>query len=171
MEIQIEFGGFYGYHEEYINDRLHDWGDVDCEYVDWNATFKDYAENWLHRFNMFCDLSLEFVGIDSPKFYNFRTDRIIAKVNNANINDLMLFIVDDEFKEWANPQLKSYDGFISFYNGIDDLIERAENDDDDKAILLGMVCNYLIELNEVNEHIYELEYDIIELNDKLVENE
>jgi len=34
-----------------------------------------------------------------------------------------------------------------------------------------MVCNYLIELNEVNEDIYELEYDIIELNDKITENE
>lgn len=178
MEIQIEFGGFYGYHEEYIDCRIEQFNDgviyedelIDYDNIDWNATFKDYAENWLHRFNMFCDLSLEFVGIDSPKFYNFRTDRIIAKVNNADINDLMLFIVNDEFKEWANPQLKSYDGFVSFYNGVDDLIERAK-DDDDKAILLGMVCNYLIELNGVNEDIYELEYDIIELNDKLVENE
>lgn len=171
MEIQIEFGGFYGYHEENINDRLNDWGEVDCEHVNWNATFKIYAENWLHRFNDMSNLDLNFVGIDSPKYYNYRTDRIIAKVNDSDINDLMLFIVNDEFKQWANPQLTSCSGFHSFYNGIDDLIERAENDDDDKAILLGMVCNYLIELNEVNEDIYELEYDIIELNDKLVENE
>lgn len=178
MEIQIEFGGFYGYHEEYIDCRIEQFNDgviyedelIDYDNIDWNATFKDYAENWLHRFNNYANLSLEFVGIDSPKFYNFRTDRIIAKVNNADINDLMLFIVNDEFKEWADPQLKSYDGFISFYNGVDDLIERAK-DDDDKAILLGMVCNYLIELNGVNEDIYELEYDIIELNDKTTENE
>ena len=170
MEIQIEFGGFHGFHEEYIDCKIQDWGDIDYEYVDWNATFKDYAKNWLHRFNMMSNLSLEFVGIDSPKYYNYRTDRIIAKVNYNNINELMLFIVDDEFKEWANPQLQSYDGFMSFYNGIDDLIERAKNDDD-KSILLGMICNYLIKLNEVNEDIYELEYDIIELNDKITENE
>jgi len=83
----------------------------------------------------------------------------------------MTSIDDDDFLMWANPQLQSSSGFISFYNGIDDLIERAKNDDDDKANLLGMVCNYLIELNEVNEYLYELEYDIIELNNKLVENE
>jgi hypothetical protein len=178
MEMQIEFGGFYGYHEEYIDWRIEQFNDsiiyedeiINYDNVDWNATFKSYAENWLNYFNHYCDLSLDFVGIDSPKYYNFRTDRIIAKVNNADINDLMLFIVDDEFKEWADPQLRSYDGFMSFYNGIDDLIERAKNDDD-KAILLGMICNYLIELNEVNKDIYEIEYDIIELNNKLVENE
>lgn len=180
MEIQIEFGGFYGYHEEYIQSRVEIDNDfssgndidhyLDIENVDWNATFKDYANNWLHRFNMMCDLSLEFVGIDSPNYYNFRTDRIIAKVNDEDINNLMTSIDDDDFLMWANPQLQSRSGFISFYNGIDDLIERAKNDDD-KANLLGMVCNYLIELNEVNEDIYELEYDIIELTDKTTENE
>lgn len=180
MEIQIEFGGFYGFHDEYIENRIDIDNDfssgndidhyLDIENVDWNATFKDYAKNWLHRFNMMSNLSLEFVGIDSPKYYNYRTDRIIAKVNYNNINELMLFIVDDEFKEWANPQLQSYDGFMSFYNGIDDLIERAKNDDD-KSILLGMICNYLIKLNEVNEDIYELEYDIIELTDKTTDDE
>lgn len=181
MEIQIEFGGFYGFHDEYIENRIEIDNDfssgndidhyLDIENVDWNATFKDYAENWLHRFNMFCNLSLEFVGIDSPKYYNYRTDKIIAKVNDADINDLMVFVDYVAFYEWAKPQLQSRSGFHSFYNGVDDLIERAKNDDDDKSILLGMVCNYLIELNEVNEDIYELEYNIIELNDKITENE
>ena len=182
MEIQIEFGGFYGYHDEYIEQRietLNEWNDeldIDNVYdtltsIDWQKTFEDYAENWLHRFNMFCHLSLEFVGIDSPKYYNYRTDRIIAKINDKDIERLMEFVDYVEFYEYANPRLTSYDGFISFYNGLDDLIERSENDDDDKAILLGMVCDYLIEVNEVNEDIYELEYDIIEINDKLVENE
>ena len=170
MEIQIEFGGFYGYHDEYINDRLHIF-EVDYDSIDWNATFKDYANEWLHHFNTMTFLDLEYIGIDSPKFYNYRTDRIIAKVNNADIINLMNLIDDDEFLTWAHPQLQSSSGFHSFYNGINDLIERAKNDDDDKAILLGMVCNYLIEFNGVNEHIYEIDYDIIELTDKTTENE
>ena len=170
MEIQIEFGGFYGYHEEYIDCKIQDW-DIDVESVDWNATFKDYAKNWLHRFNSMSNLELDFIGIDSPKYYNYRTDKIIAYVEKHDENELMALVDDDEFYHWANPQLQDSSGFISYYDGIDDLIVRAKNDDDDKAILLGMVCNYLIELNEVNEDIYELEYDIIELNDKLVENE
>ena len=183
MEIQIEFGGFYCYHEEYIESRieiLNNWN-VNNVYdtltsIDWQKTFKDYAENWLHRFNLYCNLDLEFVGIDSPMYYNikqynYRTDRIIAKIDDEDIESLMLFVDDVEFYEYANPLLTSRDGFISFYNGLDDLIERSKNDDDDKSILLGMVCDYLIEVNEVNDDIYDLEYDIIEINDKLVENE
>jgi len=178
MEIQIEFGGFYGYHEEYIESRietLNDWN-VNNVYdtltsIDWQKTFKDYAENWLHRFNLYCNLDLEFVGIDSPKYYNYRTDRIIAKINDEGIERLMECVDYVEFYEYANPRLTSFDGFISFYNGLDDLVERSKNDDDDKAILLGMVCDYLIEVNEVNEDIYELEYDIFEINDKLAEND
>ena len=72
MEIQIEFGGFYGYHDEYIDCRIEQFNDgviyendcYDIDNIDWQKTFKDYAENWLHRFNMFCHLSLKFVGID-----------------------------------------------------------------------------------------------------------
>ena len=171
MEIQIDFGGFYCYHEEYIDCKIQDWGDIDYEYVDWNATFKDYAKNWLHRFNNMSNLELDFIGIDSPRYYNYRTDKIIAYVEKHDEVDLMKFINDDEFNEWANPQLQDSSGFVSFYDGIDDLIERAKNNDDDKSILLGMICNYLIELNEVNEYIGELEYDIIELTDKTTENE
>lgn len=180
MKIQIEFGGFYGNHEEYIEDRLdyypynNDCGELLLRNhlnIDWQKTFKSYAENWLHRFNMFCHLSLEFVGIDSPKYYNYRTDRIVAKIDDEDIESLMVFVDYVEFYEYANPRLTSCSGFISFYNGLDDLIERSKNDDDDKAILLGMVCDYLTKVNEVNEDIYELEYDIFEINDKLVENE
>lgn len=181
MEIQIEFGGFYGYHDEYIESRietLNEWNDeldIDNVYdtltsIDWQKTFESYAENWLHRFNSYCNLDLEFVGIDSPKYYNFTTDRIIAKIDDEDIESLMVFVDYVEFYEYANPRLTSRDGFISFYNGLDDLIERSKNDDDDKAILLGMVCDYLIEVNEVNEDIHDLEYGIFEINDKLVEN-
>jgi len=170
MEIQIEFGGFYGYHDEYIDLRIDDYG-IDFDNVDIKATSKNYAENWLWRFNTMSGLGLGFAGLDSPKYYNYRTDRIIAYVDKDDMGYLMGFVNDDNFLIYANPRLTSYDGFISFYNGIDDLIERSKNNDDDKAILLGMVCDYLIEVNEVNEDIHELEYDIFEINDKLVENE
>ena len=180
MEIQIEFGGFYGFHEEYIMDRIEVYNNLGAEWdidnLNWQKTFEDYSDNWLYRFNSFCDLDLVFVGIDSPMYYNikqynYRTDRIIAKIDDEDIERLMAFVDDVEFYEYANPRLTSRGGLISFYNGLDDLIERSKNDDDDKAILLGMVCDYLTKVNEVNEDIHDLEYDIIEINDKLAENE
>lgn len=169
MEIQIEFGGFYGFHDEYIEDRC-DTLSIDTDDVNWHKTFVQYSVAWVHRFTDMTGIELFFIGLDSPRYYNYRTDNIMAKVLPDVVQHLMTYI-NDEFKEWADPQLKSYDGFISFYNGIDDLIERSEDEYNDKAILLGMICNYLIEVMEVNEDIHELEYDIIELTDKTTNNE
>jgi hypothetical protein len=169
MEIQIEFGGFYGFHDEYIEDRC-DTLSIDTDDVNWHKTFVQYSVAWVHRFTDMTGIELFFIGLDSPRYYNYRTDNIMAKVLPDVVQHLMTYI-NDEFKEWADPQLKSYDGFISFYNGIDDLIERSEDEYNDKAILLGMICNYLIEVMEVNEDIHELEYDIIELTDKTTNDE
>ena len=169
MEIQIEFGGFYGYHDDYIQDRC-DMLSIDTDDVNWHRTFVHYSVAWVHRFTDMTGIELFFIGSDSPRYYNYRTDNIMAKVLPDVAQHLITYI-NDEFKKWANPQLTSCSGFHSFYNGIDDLIERAKKDDDDMAILLGMICNYLIEVMGVNEDIYELEYDIIELTDKTTENE
>lgn len=169
MEIQIDFGGFYGFHNDYIEDRC-DILNIDSDDVNWSRTFVQYSVAWTHRFTNMTGIELFFIGLDSPRYYNYRTDNIMAKVLPDVVEHLMTYI-NDEFKEWANPQLQSSSGFHSFYNGVDDLIERSKDDDDDKAILLGMVCNYLIEVMEVNEDIYELEYDIIELTDKTTNNE
>ena len=169
MEIQIEFGGFYGFHDDYIEDRC-DTLSIDTDNVDWAKTFVQYSVAWVHRFTDMTGIELFFIGLDSPRYYNYRTDNIMVKVLPDVVEHLMTYI-NDEFKEWANPQLQSRSGFHSFYNGVDDLIERSKDDDDDKAILLGMVCNYLIEVMEVNEDVYELEYDIIGLTDKTTNNE
>ncbi len=169
MEIQIEFGGFYGFHDDYIQDRC-DTLSIDTDVVNWHRTFVQYSVAWVHRFTDMTGIELFFIGLDSPRYYNYRTDNIMAKVLPDVVKYLMTYI-NDEFKEWANPQLTSCSGFHSLYNGIDDLIERSKDDDNDKAILLGMVCNYLIEVMEVNEDIHELEYDIIELTDKTTNDE
>ena len=169
MEIQIEFGGFYGFHDDYIVDRC-DTLSIDTDDVNWHKTLVQYSVAWVHRFTNMTGIELFCIGLDSPRYYNYRTDNIIAKVLPDVVEHLMTYI-NNEFKECANPQLTSCSGFHSFYNGIDDLIEQSKDDDNDKAILLGMVCNYLIKVMEVNEDIYELEYDIIELTDKTTENE
>ena len=169
MEIQIEFGGFYGFHDDYIQDRC-DTLSIDTDDVNWRRTFVHYSVAWVHRFTDMTGIELFFIGLDSPRYYNYRTDNIMAKVLPDVAQHLITYI-NNEFKEWANPQLTSCSGFHSFYNGIDDLIERAKKDADEMAILLGMICNYLIEVMEVNEDIYELEYDIIELTDKTTNNE
>ena len=72
----------------------------------------------------------------------------------------------EEFQEWADPQLRSRDGFSSFYNGVQDLIEKSMNDDKDYALLIGMVVDWQTEVGNINDDIYELEYEIIKYKRK-----
>jgi len=179
MEIQIEFGGFYGYHEEYIDCKIEQFNDsviyedeiIDYNNVDWDATFKEYAKNWLWRFNNISNLDLEFISVNSPKFYNFRTDRIIANVPNECADKMLQYTKMEDFKQYANGQLTSHNGYVSFFDNIDDLVIKAYKSDNDMALLLGLICDYIIDLEEINEYIYELEYEIIELTDKTTDNE
>ena len=179
MEIQIEFGGFYGYHEDYIDCRIEQFNDsiiyedelIDYNNIDWNATFKDYGKNWLWKFNNRSNLDLEFIGIDSPQFYNYRTDRIIANVPNECANKMLQYTKMKDFQEYANEIIRFDVGWIAFFDNIDDLVIKAYKSDDDMALLLSLICDYIIDLEEVNQDIYELEYDIIELTDKTTDNE
>ena len=117
MEIAINFGGFYGFHDEYIEDKIEAM-DFDRDYVDFNKTNKDYAKAWIDHFNNEGGTDLKFVEIDSPRFYNFTTDKVIAEVNE---NDLYTF---------------------------------------------GMVVDWQTEVGNINDDIYELEYEIIKYKRK-----
>jgi len=165
MEIAINFGGFYGFHDEYIEDKIEAM-DFDRDYVDFNKTNKDYAKAWIDHFNNEGGTDLKFVEIDSPRFYNFTTDKIIAEVNENDLYTFHEMISIEEFKEWADPQLRSRDGFSSFYNGVQDLIEKSMNDDKDYALLIGMVVDWQTEVGNINDDIYELEYEIIKYKRK-----
>jgi hypothetical protein len=63
----------------------------------------------------------EYEEIDSPREYNFSTDRafVIVKVNKLKYKkfiDLMFEKYYDELKSMIEHKFTSYDGFISFYS-------------------------------------------------------
>ena len=168
MKVTIEFGGFYDSIHSEVVDQMIDMqglnevsGELTWDHIDYKATYNEYAKAWLTVFNAFNDVDLEFEGIDSPNYYNFTTDKIVAYVGDVDEQRLHDITRDPDFFDWADERLTSRDGFISFYDGCDDLIERARNDMDDYAILIGMVCSYLVEVEEINEEVYDLEFDII----------
>tara|TARA_R110002126_G_C10102913_1_gene466382 strand:+ start:298 stop:531 length:234 start_codon:yes stop_codon:yes gene_type:complete len=67
---------------------------------------------------------------------------------------------NESFIEWADPQLRSREGFSSFYNGILDLISKAKDDESVEALLIGMIVDWQIEEGNINDDIYELEYEL-----------
>jgi hypothetical protein len=169
MEIFIDFGGFYeSIHSYRIGDRIEmdlDWHpDFQCDEigsVNWRETFIDYSKEYVYRLNQELDLNLSFVDLHSPKYYNYTTDKIIAKVNEEDKKTLSRYIYDSDFLEWANPRLTSRSGFHSFYNGVKGLLEMAQHYEKDQEVLIGLVIDWLITKEEINDNIFDLEIEII----------
>jgi hypothetical protein len=88
---------------------------VNCrDYPKWTQKFcKAYVE----QFNTLLkdegvDLGLEFESVDSPKFYNFETDRIFATIEHPERLDPTQSSLD----KVARERHTSREGFISYYN-------------------------------------------------------
>jgi len=177
MEILIDFGGFYhSVHSDNIDWKIENEWEWEFEEagedaapslaqwhdkVNWKRTYEEYGEKYVHALNNHFDLELEFVAIHSPKYYNFTTDKLVVYVPDVDEQRLYDDAGDPDFNEWANPLLTSRDGFTSFYDGITDLAIRAEREKQAYEILIGMIVDYLISRDSINEEIYDLEYEII----------
>ena len=157
-EIHLNFGGFYGYHDEHI-DSLIECLEIDSNSVDYTATYKDYAKEWLHTFNSEHDLDFNFIGIDSPRFYNYSTDKIKVNIDALQCHILKRdYTRNVDFITYANERLKSSSGFISFYDGLEDLKQKAKENDSDYILLIELILDFII---DSNEPIFIDEFEII----------
>ena len=157
-EIHLNFGGFYGYHDQHIDLQI-ECLEIDSDSVDFAATYKDYAKEWLNAFNSEHDFDFEFVGIDSPLFYNHSTDKIKVNIDRLQCHILKRdYTRNVDFITYANERLKSSSGFISFYNGLEDLKQKAKENDSDYILLIEMILDFII---ESNEPIFIDEFEII----------
>ena len=157
-EFNLEFGGFYySTHSDRIENDI-EMFEYDGESIDYKQTHLSYAESYLDRINNELDLNLKFKGIDSPREYNFTTDKIICEISEKEFTKLKeLYLTDDDFVDYANENSKSYDGFYSFYSGIDKIQEED-------SILLQYLFRYILtEENEYydNDSTYDFEYELI----------
>lgn len=138
--------------------------DVECEFSSWYLETAKPITNTLEE--ILKDLGLfseiEFVEIDSPKFYNFRTDRIFveADYNSTSGAKIRRYINANKeaFEEWLVAHHKSRDGFASFYphtfdSWLDDTNYFTEPDHIHLTSILNFILTEIEELNEV-EDIY-----------------
>lgn len=130
MNTTIPFDGFYcSVHSDVIDDAeeqmfADDNGTPntglsmalwrDCNYQGVHSLFvRDYCKNfgrWLK-----ID-SLKFEALDSPREYNFTTDRIFATISEADVIKLFNSVPYETLKAKARERHTSRDGFISFYD-------------------------------------------------------
>ncbi len=81
---------------------------------DYAAEFAEQAESLLG-----VKLKAEFAAIESPKFYNFETDRLFMKVDSAVLEFFHVKLkrdYADGFAAIVEKRHSSRSGFISFYN-------------------------------------------------------
>jgi hypothetical protein len=156
----IDFGGFYHSIHSNILDIQIDYFEIDEDNVNYKETCNSYCNEFINSLNDMLELNLKFVKIDSPKFYNFRTDKIEAEINENDFNKLKdIYLSSQEFIDYIDMNSKSCSGFFSFYNGFDEVIKEDE-------ILLQYMFNYILKeyADEIENYIFEMDFEIIENN-------
>jgi len=83
-------------------------GDLYCEHFD--NIMQDH----------FSTIKTVFLKIDSPKYYNFSNDKIVANIgiSESDISELCNYILEnaDKFESFLKDHFTSRSGFISFYS-------------------------------------------------------
>lgn len=120
-EVTIPFSGFYeSYPMDLLNDAVEQLDPHDEHHAD--IDYEGFAKMHIERYKQSLkdehgfELSIKFKALESPRFYNYGTDRIFAE-----IPVVQLFNMYQEFKESTNSQkvidsrFKSRVGFFSHY--------------------------------------------------------
>ena len=156
----IDFGGFYhSIHSDEIDNRIQ-YFEINEDKVNYKETCNSYCIEFIDSVNDMLELDLKFIQIDSPKFYNFTTDKIEVEINENDFNKLKdIYLNSNEFIDYVNENSKSCSGFISFYNGFNEVIKEDE-------VLLQYMFDYILKeyADEIEYYIFEMDFEIIENN-------
>lgn len=83
--------------------------------VDWAAAHESYAKEYAESFLQWLGLDGEFESMDSPREYNFTTDRVFVKLTRADLARLWHMTPREVLTHAAEERFTSYDGFRPFY--------------------------------------------------------
>ena len=133
METTIPFSGFYGSdHDSLLESELEQIfsnqnGDpLPCagdawEHIDWTKVYAGYAEEYAGQFAALLSDVVEFpvrlpiVELNSPRQYNFTTDRIFCKVSQSTVKALYKLADKAKLDRSIRDKFTSCDGFLSYY--------------------------------------------------------
>lgn len=109
---------------------------------------------------------LDFVGIDSPRYYNFTTDKIIldVEVDLKKLEDYCFKDNAGDFNKYLEDNFTSYDGFHSFVknNRLGFYLDYKDDESEKERCLNVMLEYYFIKriLSQGEEsfkvHMYEI---------------
>lgn len=132
--VNIPFCGFY---ETYLSEMpdqnltyILDDAPVELAREVWDLIIdtRDYRKAYLELSKLYCkhfenvfndktglNIKFEYDSLESPREYNFETDRLFAKISYADAKKLYRYCDKAKLQENIGNRFTSYDGFISGY--------------------------------------------------------
>lgn len=156
MLTTIPFSGFYesihdaeldraleGLTQDSNGDQL-EWqtaaGDIErpvddlWKHVNWGVAHNAYARLYTEQFNAYfasavgIELRLKFDELNSPREYNFATDRIFCELSKQVVRELWRKVDRSKLDDLIRATFTSYDGFISYYdNSLDAWLNKEHS--------------------------------------------
>ena len=168
MLTTIPFDGFYGSSisdgldyalEQYVEcdhpDYTSDIFDVYFNVVDWGKVRIHLATRYVEEVVSILEdehdihITLEFESLQSPREYNFTTDRIFATISEEDVVTLYSTVKNDDLNRSIKERFTSRSGFISHYsNDIDDWISNPLNKWDHNEV--GTLLEAIISSSDVD---------------------
>jgi hypothetical protein len=84
--------------------------------MNWRKCFIDYVKDYTENFALWLGLEMEFEGFESPREYNFVSDRTFINITEASLLKAYAEVDKGVLIDVAKHRHTSYDGFYSFYN-------------------------------------------------------
>ena len=154
LEFSLNFGGFYhSEHSENIDSQV-EMNEYNWEDVNYKSTYKNYCIAYLSRLSEELEIDLPFISLDSPREYNFTTDKIFTSISNKDFKTLLNVYDTKELFNYIEEHSRSRSGFSSFCSGY-------KNVKKEKDIFLQYLFKYILQYEAF--YFYDLEYET-ELN-------
>ena len=130
LEVQIPFPGFYntfiGEEPVSAHNRYNEWreenGEEPLREPDWHKVNQVIVKSWVENFLRDCGMdlaslktALKTVSVDSPREYNYRTDRVFVTVPAGFMADLLAKVDKKELCNVVKSHCESRSGFVSSY--------------------------------------------------------
>ena len=166
-KVAIQFGGFYeSMHMDNVDNMINALWDgeehpeYDWENINYKKTYLNYIESYCNNLSNYIkseyNINMDFKDLElqSPQYYNYSTDKILANIPAKQIKELnSLMIKDALFLEFLEERTKSYSGYHSFYT-----YETALNNKDN--VLVMYVLEYICDKFNENLDCGDLEFQI-----------
>ena len=179
MKATIQLPSFHGFYESIWSQLAQDDMDniIESRGIKkgdfWSSKFSAFEKQVVDRYtgmyvelvNEELDFGIKILSepeLDSPKYYNYRTDRIYVKIEFNAIKKLRVLMHkwENEMRKLIKEHHTSYDGFISFMsNDFDEWIsEYLVYGHEEFGLYLSFAIYYLLGLEhgwDIDEEFYD----------------